>query len=889
MVRIALGAALLALLSPHALTAQDSASPRVFETAPWGVLVNNQWSTGVRDGIEKNRLRYRFGDYLHIGLNQAYRQHLLDHVYQTGDGGPVVFRCKDAEGEVIRIPRSRVDTLLRVTRDAAGWHTDIGFPSVGDKFNMVPEINVVTTVDADGNEKTELKFNLKQFVNLIVCDADSSIASVSYNETKSSVNLLAIENDFLENTDTLPGLVSTMGHEVAHIHQNQLMPVANDELSDGPAALALTEGFAEATANVFAFALLGGHHRTIARDDVTYTNSEAERMFMVRAYNVPLLLNEAGNEDLGLTVISSNAEGRDLLSSVDNWMLGTFSYESSGFYFHLIERYMDGNPSGIIDLYKRIDFAASQNLYPVLDSFWDTIDGTRSKGLEHGLPQFHAEYAGWWEEPRTRDKDLGSQRWLNATFGGCAEVELSSENITNFVDLNIAKFAGSCVEVILSGDIVTRLPELEMILSSEDGNSREVYAGLVKVIGVDGDPFTCFKFVEERGARGAPCLLDPIDGYLTNAWPSIVDPITRNFYIGSMHNSSGNPIRIRLIFTHVPEDLTGQDSINADAEKYRLTLALDSMLVEGDGIQPASAEATEHGAAAFTGEGPRQPFASGRPGTLSDSQSMAGTSMYQDMLAGNLSIPGLPVLQATGAGPAMLFGFEAKSAFGEFSIFLQPQHIPTYGEVGRYDLAPMGGGYFAGDGEELALFDPDRPSYVDIFENTPEVLSYFGEVHVCTFNTAELMAEIMADRDRHYCEFGRQRTYILDTTVAFPELVPGAGRLGSATPLAPLPPTPAYEKYKNLRLAQLGMELGNHPDPASDIVTNAAANTRSDSSINQSDDTTRSLGETVPANGCDCTCGGKSQLDQLLQLGQATREQNACKLLCGRQWNSCGE
>lgn len=889
MVRIALGTAFLALLSPITLTAQESTSWRVFETAPWGLLVNNQWSTGVRDSIETNRLSYRFGINPHRGLNQAYRQHLLDNVYQTGDAGSAVFQCQDAEGKVIRIPRSRVDKLLSVTSDAAVWHLNRGFPSVGDKFNMVPEIDVVTTVDADGNEKTELKLNLTQFVNLIVCDAGSSIASVSYNETKSSVNLLAIESDFLENTGTMPGLLSTMGHEVAHIHQNQLMPVANDGSSDGPAAQSLTEGFAEATANVFAFAQLGGHHGTIARDDVTYTNSEAERMFMVRAYNVPLLLSEAGNDDLGLSVISSNAEGRDLLNSVDDWMLGTFSYESSGFYFHLIERYMDYNPSGIIDLYKRIDFAASQNLYPALDRFWDTIDGTRSKGLEHGLPKFHAEYAGWWEEPRARDEHLGSENWLNATFGGCVAVELSTEKITDFVDFNIAKFAGSCVEVVLSGDIVTRLPELEMILSSEDGNVREVYAGLVKLIGVDGDPFTCFEFVEENGARGAPCLLDPIDGYLTNAWPSIVDPITRNFYIGSMHNSSGNPIRIRLIFTHVPQDLAGQDGINADAEKYRLTLALDSMLVAGDGIQPASAEATEHGAAAFTGEGPRQPFASGRLGTLSDGHAIVGTSMYQDMLAGNLAIPGLPVFQATQAGPAMLFGFEAESAFGEFDIFLQPQRIPTYGEVGRYDLTPVGGGYFAGDGEELALFDPDRQSYVDIFENTPEVLSYFGEVHVCTFNSAELIAEIMANRDRHYCEFGRQRTYILDTTVAFPELVPGAGRLGSATPLAPLPPTPAYEKYKNLRLAQLGMALGNYPDPATDSVTNAAANALSEPSANQSNDTARSSGETGPANGCDCTCGGKNQLDQLLQLGQATRAQNACKLLCGGQWNSCGE
>ena len=886
--------------------AQSSGTGNDFETNQWGFLISNQWSTDSREAYEKYRMYYRFGRGFHRNHNDKYRQHLLDNLYVPGSEKqiPVSIICTDNKGQSFQLTKKAIDEFLEMASLAGYWHRLYGFPEIDQKFSSVPKINKEVSVDEDGNETVDLKIDTSRYTNIVVCSGSEALASVAYNERQAAsinalssvTNLLAIASGYPDAAEVEPAARMTVGHELAHVFQNVMLPISNDGQADGQAAQNLTEGFAQATGMLFTFDTMGsdagggslGHHAVIDLPEVAYDNDDTFEFFMVRAYNVPLLLSENRNEHLFLSRATSNDAGRELLNTVDEWAMSSFSYQTTGFYFHLLERYLEDNPFGIKPLYDAIDQDAAENLYPALNSFLDKEDGVRMKGLPHVLPQFHAEYADWWDYPRTDDPKLNEDNWLNYTFGGCKTIDINDDQTANLVDFKLAKFAGSCVDIEISGDIVTANPEIELLLTSGNGNVREVYGSVVRITGIHGDIFSCFEFAEKKGVKDQNCLIDPIDGLIENySLLSASDSIARHFYVGPIYNWTGEPIKVRVMFTHVPEDLENQNGINADAQEYRLTVAVDAMAVEGPAMLPNGAEVSEDGGAAFTGTGPNQPFATGRPSLVFEGSNPSQGSAYQDMLAGGLDIPGLAVFQQSGAGAQSLFGFAAESEQGAFNVLLGLEKVPAYGELGRFEIYPLGGGHFAGDGDEVGAHNPKKKSFVDIISNTPDELIYEAEINICTFTSDELQAEIFAERDRDYCEFGRERTYFIRSSVAFPELVPGASRLGRVSSFEPLPPTAGYEKYKNLRLSKLGAELGNYYDPANELEASTGPASQSQDQANRPQ-STGTFSQDAPSQTCNCECDGKAEFERLEQLSQIPTNLKACKLLCGKQWQSCG-
>ncbi len=576
-----------------------------------------------------------------------------------------------------------------------------------------------------------------------------------------------------------------------------------------------------------------------------------------------------------------------LLDQVDETLRKSFQYDGHAFFWHVDERYLQETMGRWTSFYLRLTPQDSFNALPALDDFLDRADGRPAKGLQHIYPQFVADYAGWWETRTT--PDLGEERWLNKSFGGCPEIPLDEVTAQGFVDLDIATLSARCVDIVLSGTLPTSTPELELFVSSEDVEIDEFYLSFARATGLFGGTVSCREILDSGRvpARSMPCVLDPNQGLPVGLDTAlfVADQPVRGWRFARFTGDGTAPeMRVRFMISRVLPDATlpGYDLQTLDRGKVRVAATVDVVQLQGAGVPDPDPQPNEEPIGAIV------PWADGGMTTTDDASDPSDTMMTR-FLAGGARIPGFdlnqiaPQLQA-GGGMNLLLINEAFDRDGNgVTIGMLPEEDIPLGKVGPVGVQAIGE-IRSAFGTEIGIQDLDRPSKLDIYQNTQSSLQYRGELHLCFFTGDQLLAAIQREDQGTPCDWGsRRESYFTDTTVSLPEALPGVSRRGAG--FRAIPPSPEFEQLKNIRLDRIGQALGAYPDPSDTdpvLLVGQAAPSRpgAPAQVNQVD------GEAAP-DSCNCSCEAKRQSDRQRLLGTMDAAAQRCRLLCGAAWQQC--
>lgn len=751
----------------------------------WRFLTDSDWSrVSKTDSVFSPNFKdddfdSRWSNYKPI-VTETFYQHLADHLYP---GGPNLsgakIQCRDVSGSVMTFDRSEIDTTLRLLKEGTAYLNGKGFPMDTARFNMVPQVEYLAEIDEDGNSKNSYRFVPSEadanFINILGCEQSSGLAlTTGVSGLDAGTNQIAIVPAY-DGLKTDAGRYYTLVHELAHVVQNNTMPSEYGPGASGASAKSLTEGSADAIALKAVFDKYGTLPGVL--DTIKPETSLRGEFLMRRAYNVPVFFAEIGGE-----LRSGNDKANALINAIDKSTQKIFSYEGRPFYYYLIERYFDGNASRFVDVYSEIQASDSFNIYPKMDHFLDQLDGGVMDGLEHVFPQFLAEYAEWWED--IYKGKLPESHWLNRAFGGCAELPLDPKKNVATATRDFSEFAGGCYDIIISKDLAKRRSEIELLVTSPDGDVNDIYLGVARKTGLkDGDE----KCTDARSINfKAPCLTDPHDSVLDDPFTIgdvTINGLVRGFHIQPFVGHGETPIIIRVILADVPTDLDAITPQVARAYTYRLTAAIDSTVVDSanggfdadtntsdEQVSGPSVTATEGRISSgeaddptdftqFMSGGVRFPGVTSQtldldPSTLTDSQFymievqndeadgqqdtllFARNAFFDSTATEYETISG--GIESCWSHPG-LFRNSPTRVEGEPLVMVEPY------ETGAVDIAPL---FIENEQTRLwrnqgitalTIQDPLNPSTLDIFEHTDASLIYEAQINACVIPSNRLI------------------------------------------------------------------------------------------------------------------------------------------------------
>lgn len=855
--------------------AQTAGAPTDLEDNPWRILTTDFNDPRLRYlyGTDRHRIERTFEEVANFVT--SYEAHIGANLYPNR--GSVDLYNSHCSG----FKPAELDQILEQAKDSAAWSIENGFRRNGRFFNIVP--NVDANGDAEGG-----------WVNLIICDPrDGKVGYIRNLKDPEQSNYLGIGSGYL-------GIINhpihrmVIPHELAHVYQMNFMPHVKRGTAEGNAIKTIREGLADAIGMRIVFEQFGSggtleakQRSYLSRSGITgYHNDLSRRMFMIRPYNIPLQLNEGGDKALlgGL----SNQKGQALISAVDDLMQKRMSYFTSGFFYHIMERYLD-RPGQIHDLYRRYATAKdTRNIYPKLDAFLKTRSKVRTEGPVLGLvlAQFLTEYAEWWDF-RTSGK-IGEHKWIRASFGRCPTIVLGANQTSGSQDVDFAKFAGGCVDVDLDATLAERYGEIELFVTSQDGDPDRIYLGIARIEQAGKRLYSCYERAKLRSLRGTfPCLMNPVQGRLSKSIPALAGKKVRAFHVPPMYSQGlSGRMTIRVIIADVPNKLdgAGTDARRADAATYRLNAAFDSATVKGHGVPKNKSVRQRPGGQAAGTNGqlqearpPRLARADG-PLTPTGDTSLFDASM-RDVLNGNTRMPFASALAPADAAGQFMFLIETSTDEedgSEIGFFTDKDYFGA-GEIGRFRVQGL-----YGFGDELGQQNPNKPSYIEIEENSPEALVYSATIHVCAYTPAQLMASAIGEKSFDPCKDGTPRSFEIENSIAFPALLPGIASQAGAFEAAEQ--TQALRDYQNVRLARLGiaeainLNFGqSSPGAAAPGLPGSDSSTSSEGAC-----TVRSA-----AASCDCSCAAKICLEQKRSVNSASRDELSCRLTCGKKWKLC--
>ena len=872
----------------HAASAQGAAEPNVMEDNSWRILIQN---------FPDDRLHYLFGTARHIttrtfdqimhGVPQ-YETHLGQNTYPNAQ--TLDLSASFCNG----FTRSNLNDLLAIARDATDWALKNGFRSNGRLFNIVPYY------DRSGNA-------LASWINLIVCDPRVKKIAFVHNPRKAEQsNYLAIGKGYLKIVDHPIGKM-VIPHELAHVYQLNFMPYVRRGRKEGSAIKTVREGLADAIGMRFLFETLGTggsleakQRSYLSQSGVNgYDDEHSRRMFMMRPYNLPLQLNEGKTRSLASS--QANAKARTLINAVDATMQKRMSYFTSGFFYHVMERYLN-RPGQVHDLYQR--FASTrdtENIYPNLNAFLKPKSKVKTKGPVLGLvlAQFLTEYAEWWDF-RSAGK-VTESTWLKASFNGCPTITISASVKERSAKTDFAQFAGGCFDILIHPEIASRAPELELFVSSEDGDPDRIYMGMARIKQAGQLEFSCYERAKVRALRGTfPCLLNPAQGVTADKLPSLAGKKVRAFHIPPFDGFQRKGYRkIRLVLADIPAELSSAstNSTSAEAATYRLTVGVDSASVKGRDVPDPTGD-VERGPGARSDANrnlrearpPRLDRADG-PLTPNGTQSIFNADQ-RAILNGDTLLPISGEVGAADGVGQLLFSFTTSTdkIDGPDLGFMATRDYFGTGEIGTFDVQAV-----YGFGEKIGLQDPDKPSKMEITQNDPEALVYEVELNVCAYSAAQAAASAFANGRFDPCKDGERLTYKIENSVAFPALLPGIVSQTGAFEAGEQ--TQALKDYQNVRLARLGLPQAMNaaydgdtvgaPSPGDNAPGNNFPSAGSQSGSGPANGVARACFVRDPGGSCDCSCGAKVCLETKQTAGAAIASETSCRLTCGKKWNAC--
>lgn len=647
----------------------------------------------------------------------------------------------------------------------------------------------------------------------------------------------------------MPTFHLSAAHELGHLVQNnlELRPDDKDAPRRAPGARWIIEGAADAGAVLYT-------QETYGKDYFgPYANKYYRRFFLSRPYNIPL--NHPGSSASADRVDRAGPVQASLLEEIEDKTLDKLDYQTNGFWYHVIERYLNGQPAGLNALYRTLSVAKLRNnATRLVDRWLNRVDGENVDGLEHVLPQFLSEYASW---PEHRfDGRMSTRKWLALGFGGCREARLILADSAT-VTLDLAEYAGDCIRVVIGPNQAMAAPDLQVRIEGPDDMVDEIYFGWASGGHFKGLPGVgdCYELVERQGSRGgiAPCLLTPEDGISNGKYQ-------RYLYLPEVRQA-GPRSNTELVFvvSWVPQQVAdaGRDF---RVKKVRVTASLDwaKLAAAGD------ADSKTAGKAATTDYASKQ----GRAPVNAESDKALADVTPRDIFTGNFAtLPGKVPLQMA---QALKSGMEASiTVRAETGDDVPANEEPSVTFLFREPLKPGHQGpievhALSSDGNRTGIQNPARSSRLIIDQYSDDTLRFHGTAHVCE---GEFVRAMAAGGGRALCERFPPRSYVVSGAIAYPTARNQEARLQQPEISA------AYRNYQNLRLARLEQRFGMRGTlvggAGEDGPAPSAGGDPSGHGATES-------GRAPPP--CDCGCDSADRKAGTLQ----------CRLLCGKQWKQCG-
>lgn len=635
-----------------------------------------------------------------------------------------------------------------------------------------------------------------------------------------------------------PVFYLSAAHELGHVAQGNALPVD----------VSMPDWVGEATADAMGMFATQAHY---GKDYFgPYSSDRFRRFFLSRPYHLPLNFkpdaSDAYSPDAEAALAAARATDSKALTQID--------YKTNGFWYSVVERYLNKQPGGLNALYKRFSTKdAASNATATVDDFLDSVDGPSMTGLAHVYPQFLTEYAVWWDH--RFDGKMTRPKWEEIGFDGCEQAVLSRAHPAETLKLELAEYAGGCFRVLLEPDVAALDPDLQIKTHAADNGADEVYLGLASTQGLDDTArnVDCYEIVEKKlSPRPAPCLLDPRQGISGSR-------LSRLF---SVLELGGKGAELVFVATRVPQDMHDLDSGDFPYRRINVELSLDfaaSATANDDGSSSSErAASTDYaskvGSSRVDPEGDKEPgeaspaeLYTGRvrsiPGAVPDSM----RSLTETVMATSINV----VVAGTNSGEESSINFQ---------FIDQQKIIPVLepGDTKTIQVLPMS----SGPGFDMSLPDPDQESHITIREYSDETLRFEGVAHVCEGNMRDMtqagMSGLIKDQP-HPCEVFKRRTYRASGAIAFPTVRNG---------IADLKPhdTEAFLAYRDLRIDTIQRMRGASGPPQNGGAPAAGGSTGSTGS-----------GGAAPADeSCDCACEARTEQPRL-----------KCKLLCGKKWKMC--
>ncbi|MCM2563620.1 hypothetical protein M8756_16115 [Lutimaribacter sp. EGI FJ00015] len=639
----------------------------------------------------------------------------------------------------------------------------------------------------------------------------------------------------------MPTFHLSAAHELAHLVQNNTAPGAKSaSIAHRKASNArwITEGAADAIGVLHARDHHGGKSYFGPYSDKYY-----RRFFLSRAYNVPL--NKPHSEQSRADYGSSGTTQQQLLASIEKSALDNLDYQTNGFWFHVIERYLDGDPRGLHPLYRSMTGdAVAQNATALVDRWLDSIDGGLD-GLEHVLPQFLAEYASW--AAHRFEKRMSKEKWLNLGFSGCRELRIATGADSVSTTLQLAEYSGNCIHLKVNPYTALLRPDIQLRITGPNDVVDDIYLGWAE--GNDfkdaPDAQDCFEHVEQNGRRGggAPCLLVPNDGMSGGQYQ-------RFFYFPEIVQAGPRKdTEFLLVATWVPGKI--QDARrDFRVEDIRVTASVDVAELSSGGAskEPATTDyASKKGRAPVSAEGEKTP----------------GQATMRDIFIGNFAtMPGLtPSMTRTmrrqieGSVAVVLDSEDGARDRTRVTLFFEePLTIGHEGPIKAFAASE--------NGERMGIQNPAEESRIVIEEYNGETLRFRGVAQVCEGGMAAMMS---AGQGADLCQVLPPKRYEVSGVIAYPTARNTEARLAQP------PGSEAYRNYQDIRLSRLEQRMG--------IPGRMTGTDDSDDGPGPDDGGTQTGygGKDTQGPDCDCGCQSPDRKSGDLQ----------CKLLCGKAWKQC--
>ena len=753
------------------------------------------------------------------------------------------------------------EVLRRLQRDAnwmrSGPHalSKISTYATGPRYNFQYRVNALPSL---GYTLTPAGDR----VNYIGCAPSLSYMAVRSTLTPDASFFMTIGTQ-MHKAARKPMLLDLMPmHELIHVHQNNYAPYQLAPYSPSSVGLSwIIEGSADAIAFERVFSLNDGEEETIRRAG-PFEDKYYRRFYFLRNYNIPLNF-EPKNSNI------RTLDGIQAVRHMSRGMFDLLGYETNGFWYYVLERHLKSDKDKFTGLWQQLTTASIQNATREVDIFLDGNDGNHMDGLEHVYPQFLAEFTNWWK--KRNQKKITEKEWLKLAYNMCETFDLSATTPGQTKQIQISEYSGKCLDINIDAAIAHRVNDIQLAVAGADQLSDEIYMGVSRIKGTQRGEQTCYDIVEQRGVETAPCLIDPFQGFANwkRGKAAATRTLIRTFNLTDLKGQSGTKMELRLVVVRTPDkhyDVVGE--LKRKALDVTVSLNLAS-------LKPKSAAAntsdrkTVMKYANRQGEGPVSP--TGSVGVLEGTLDAA--------LRGDVSIFG-------GANPAditldqmMSFEFVDEDEISFEAGFFIPESIaPEY--VGPINVIGFMGDRKIDGSSVVSHQDPNKDSELEIIEHSQETMRVSGIINVCAAPFSALADET---KDGDLCDRGEALSFEIEGAIALPTLVAGYRDF-------PLHSTPAYEAYKDLRIARLtdltfGIAQPNGPpgNPGSPSTPNSP---RAPGPASAGDLPNVCL-VVAPSGACDCSCEAKACYEEKNAQSTITPREKACRLSCGKKWGQC--